>query len=150
MAARRRYTAKQKAAAVATATLSSVEAASESTGIPRRTIGYWMDKPEFAALRHKTRDAVADEFWTTIQVGLHRIADLIPQTDDLQKVSVATGILYDKHALLTGSATSRTESRDLTGSLSDGDISAAISAAEDLIGAGTGRAPETPEDPPAG
>jgi hypothetical protein len=134
MAPHRRYTAKEKARAVGIAVMTSTEVASEELGIPRRTVGYWMDKPEFAGLRLKTRDQVADEFWSTIQVGLHRIADLIPLTEDLQKVSVATGILYDKHALLTGGATGRTESRDLTGSLADGDLISAVREAEQIAG----------------
>lgn len=147
MATHRRYTRKEKAAAVAQATLTSTEAASDTTGIPESTIRYWLDKPEFAELRAKTRDQVADEFWSTIQLGVHRLAELIPRTDDLQKVSVAVGVLYDKHALLTGSATSRTEARDITGSLSDGDIIAAIREADRIAG-GEGTAPETPSEAP--
>ena len=150
MATHRRYTKREKAEAVARATMTSTEAASDTTGIPQSTIRYWMDKPEFAELRLKTRDSVADEFWTAIQVGLKRIADLIPLTDDLQKVSVATGILYDKHALLTGGATGRMESRDLTGTLSDSDIAGAVRAAEDLVAAGEGRAAEEAPSPPEG
>ena len=110
---RRRYTKTEKAQAVAQATLTSTEAAAETMGIPRKTIAYWLDRPEFAELRQKTRDGVADEFWATIQVGVHRVAELLPKTDDLQKVATAVGILYDKHALLTGGATGRTESREL-------------------------------------
>lgn len=148
MAARRRYTAKQRAVAVGIAALSNVEAAAAETGIPRTTIDYWMDKPEFVGLRNKTRDQVADEFWSTIQLGVKRIAALIPETDDLQKVSVATGILYDKHALLTGGATGRTESRDLTGTLSDREVIAAVAEA-DALASGSGVA-STDQDPPAG
>jgi hypothetical protein len=148
VATRRRYTRSEKVKAVAAATLTSTEAAAESTGIPRRTIGYWLEQPEFAELRHKTRDGVAEEFWTTIQIGLRRIADLIPTTDDLQKVSVSLGILYDKHALLTGGATGRTESRDLTGTLGDGDLIAAVHEAEQIASAG--RAAAADPDPAAG
>ena len=146
----RKYTAKQRAAAVGIATMTSVEAAARETGIPRTTIDYWMDKPEFVELRNKTRDQVADEMWTAIQVGVNRLVALIPLTDDLQKVSVATGILYDKHALLTGGATGRMESRDLTGTLSDSDIAGAVRAAEDLVAAGEGRASAEAPSPPEG
>ena len=145
MATRRRYTKREKAGAVAAATMTSTEAASESTGIPQSTIRYWMDKPEFAELRNKTRDGVAEEFWTAVQVGLHRIADLIPQTEDLQKVATAVGILYDKHALLTGGATGRTESRALN-DLPDSSYVEAIREAHRLtVGAGT---PVPAEDEP--
>jgi transposase-like protein len=140
VATRRRYTKAEKAQAVAQATLTSTEAAADTTGIARSTIRYWMDQPEFADLRLKTREGVADEFWTTIQIGIKRLAELIPKTEDLQKVATAVGILYDKHALLTGGATGRTESRDLTGTLSDGDLIAAIREADSI--ASGGRAPE--------
>ena len=141
MAPRRRYTKTEKAHAVAVATITSVEAAAETEGIPENTLRYWMDKPEFAELRSKTRDQVADEFWSTIQLGLKRLSELIPMTDDLQKVSVSLGILYDKHALLTGGATGRTESRDLTGTLADDDLIGAVREAESITSAP--RAPET-------
>ncbi len=135
MSTRRRYTAKERAAAVGLATVDGVTQAEAKTGIPKTTIQYWIDKPEFAQLRTKSRDAVADEFWTVIQVGLRRIADLIPASDDLQKVSVATGILYDKHALLMGMATSRSESRDLTGTMPDADLIAAVDEADAITSA---------------
>lgn len=142
--ARRSYTKRDKAHAVAVATMTSTEAAAHSTGIPQSTIRYWLDKPEFAELRTKTRDAVVDEFWATIQVGVHRVAELIPQTEDLQKVATAVGILYDKHALLTGGATGRTESRDLS-DLPDSTYIEAIREAVHLTGGGD----KGPEGPPA-
>ena len=55
----RRYTRRQKATAVVTAAMTSVLAASEATGIPERTIGYWLEKPEYAELRAKTREELA-------------------------------------------------------------------------------------------
>ena len=59
MAERRRYTRKTKASAVITAEMTSVLAASEATGIPRTTIGYWVEQPEFVILRQKTREELA-------------------------------------------------------------------------------------------
>ena len=133
---------------MAQATLSSTEAASDATGIPESTIRYWLDKPEFAELRAKTREGVADEFWSTIQLGVHRLAELIPRTEDLQKVATAVGILYDKHALLTGSATSRTEARDITGTITDAELMDALHEAERL--ATGGGDPATTEGASAG
>src|SRR5688500_17942752 len=132
MGTHRRYTKAQKAEAVATATMTSAEAASDTLGIPQNTIRYWLDKPEFAELRTKTRDAVADEFWTAIQIGLEEVANGLRGDAPFRDKAVALGILYDKHALLTGGATGRTESRDLTGTISDGDIIAAVREAEAL------------------
>jgi hypothetical protein len=132
---RRRYTKAQKAEAVAAATISSTEAASESLGIPRTTIAYWLDQPEFVALRQKTRDQVAEAMWSAIQLGLDEVAKGLRGEAPLRDKATALGILYDKHALLTGGATGRTESRDITGSLADADIIAAIREAEQATGA---------------
>jgi hypothetical protein len=150
MATHRRYTRKEKAEAVAEAAMTSAEAAAEKTGIPRRTIGYWMDQPEFAELRLKTGDQVADAMWVVIQQGVRRIAELIPRTDDLGKVGVAVGILYDKRALLTGAATGRTEHRDLSGSLSDNDVLGAIQAASDLTSGSRSRTEAEAPNPTEG
>lgn len=141
MPTHRRYTKTQKAQAVAAATMTNTEAASESTGIPQSTIRYWLDQPEFAELRTKTRDEVGEQFWAAIQMGLKEVANgLRDPLAPLRDKATALGILYDKHALLTGGATGRTESRDITGSLSDADLIAAIREA-DRIASGEG----TPE-----
>ena len=147
----RRYTKTQKAEAVGAALNSSAKAASEALGIPRRTLGYWLDQPEFANLRHETRENVADQFWAAIQVGLKEVANgLRDPKAALRDKSVALGILYDKHALLTGGATARSESRDITGSLADSDIAEAIRTAERLTRAGEERASEKAADEAAG
>src|SRR5512134_867237 len=124
--ARRRYTRTQKADAVAKAMLLNAKAAAEETGIPVTTIKYWLDQPEYVALRDVNRDAVAERMWATIQIGVDELAKgLVDPLTELRDKALTVGILYDKHALLTGDATSRSESRDLTGTLPDSDISAA-------------------------
>lgn len=150
MVTRRRYTKREKASAVAKASLTSTEAAAEATGIPRTTIAYWLDKPEFVALRQKTRDQVADEMWAAIQVGVREIAKGLSDEAPLRDKATAVGILYDKHALLTGGATGRTESRDITGSLSDNDVLGAIQAAADLTSGSGSRTEEEAPNPPEG
>jgi hypothetical protein len=147
VASRRRYTRREKAHAVGEALASSQEAASEKLGIPRRTIGYWMDQPEYADLRHKARDAVADELWTAIQVGIGEVAKGLKGDAPLRDKATAVGILYDKHALLTGMATARTENRDLTGTLSDADLDAAIAAAEAVVRGEAAPAPAGSAEP---
>ena len=133
----RRYTQEQKAQAVAEAMLTSTEAASETLGIPRRTIGYWMEQPAFAALRQQTREQVAEKFWSAIQIGVDQVAiGLQNPKAPLRDKATALGILYDKHALLTGSATSRSESRDLTGTMSDAELVAAVREAERITSEG--------------
>lgn len=130
---RARYTKAQKAQAVGQALSTSVEATAEAMGVPRSTIRYWVDHPEFAELRQTTRDQLADQLWATIQVGVAEVAKGLRSPDaPLRDKVVAVGVLYDKHALLTGAATSRTESRDLTGTLSDVELVAALREAERL------------------
>lgn len=132
MTQRRRYTRSEKAEAVGMAVMAGAKATSERTGIPRRTIDYWANLPEFADLRTKTREDVADQMWAAIQMGVQEVAKGILGDAPLRDKATALGILYDKHALLTGSATARTESRDITGTLSDADLIAALHEAERL------------------
>ena len=128
---------------MAAATLSSTEAASEALGIPKSTLRYWLDQPEYVELRTKTRDDVAEQFWAAIQVGLKEVAQgLLDPDAALRDKATALGILYDKHALLTGGATNRSESRDITGSISDAELVAAVREAERLTDP-SGAAPTT-------
>jgi len=148
--ARRRYTAKERATAAGIAVVEGLTIAHEKTGIPLTTIDYWMDRPEFVELRTKTRDQVADQMWAGIQVGLREVVAGLSGDAPLRDKSVALGILYDKHALLTGGATARSESRDISGTLSDADVIDAIRAAEDYARAGSGGTPQEAEGTPEG
>ena len=114
----RRYTRKDKVAAVTAAAASSVLAAAQETGIPRTTIAYWLEQPEFAELRQKTREEAADGWKVILHRAQERIMDLIPSMD-ADQIMVLGGIATDKSQLLTGGATSRTETRDLTADLDD-------------------------------
>jgi len=151
MTTRRRYTKTEKAKAVGQAFATNVEAASEALGIPRTTIIGWTERPEYDVLRQTTRDQLADQLWTTIQIGVEEVAKGLRDPDaPLRDKVVAVGVLYDKHALLTGAATSRTESRDITGSITDAELVATLRSAESLVGAGSGRVAEEAEGTPAG
>lgn len=130
---RRRYTNAEKAAAVGRAAATTTQRASEEMGIPRTTLRQWIDEPQYAELRQKTRDDFAGALWVGMQVGVDQVTRGLMDPDAaLRDKATALGILYDKHALLTGAATSRTESRDLTGSLSDVDVIAALRAADEI------------------
>lgn len=145
---RRRYTKSEKATAVGLAMAKGTTQAAEQLGIPETTVGYWVRHPEFAELRAKTRDAVADEMWATIQIGIREVAKGITGDAPLRDKATALGILYDKHALLTGAATSRSEARDITGTVSDAELIAAVREVERITD--PGRAPVPAEDAPAG
>lgn len=60
----------------------------------------------------------------------------------VQNYATSVGILLDKYRLEVGEATTRTESRDITGDLSDDELDAAIRAAEE---AATGKGTPTPD-----
>jgi hypothetical protein len=145
MAERRRYSKAEKARAVGLAIVTNTDSAAHQLGIPPTTLAYWMDRPEFVELRNRTRDQVAEEMWTAIQVGVREVVAGLAGDAPLRDKSIALGILYDKHALMTGMATARTESRDLTGMLSDADIIDALRDAERLATAGRVAAPSPGE-----
>lgn len=151
MAERRRYTKRQKLSAVMAADMVGVVAAEEQTGIPESTIRYWMDKPEFAEIRAKTREDLADEVKVVAHLAWQAVGDALRSgymepRDAIFAAEKATSL----QILMTGGATARTETRDITGSLEDADVRDIIRTAEDLLGRGAGRAPQEAEVPTEG
>ena len=119
MAARKFRPKVVKAEVVGRAEIIGIKPAARESGIPESSIRRWRETPEMALLRAETRDAVAADVWAAFQKGVRRIAELMDTTTDMAKVAVASGILYDKLALMSGEATSRTETKALTDDLSD-------------------------------
>lgn len=116
----RRYTKRQKLTAVIAADMTSTEAAAEATGIPRRTIGYWLDQPEFAELRHNAREAMAEEAQVVARLAWQKLGEAVREGKlEPRDLVLATGMATDKAALLTGQATARTEHRSLIDGLDD-------------------------------
>lgn len=111
--------AKTRANAVGIALVSGPVKAGEVTGIPHRTISDWMAAPEFAELRLRAREDVAALFWAAVQEGVEAVRAGLNGDEPLRDKAAALGVLYDRYALLSGQATSRTEHRDLTASLDD-------------------------------
>ena len=111
--------AKTRANAVGIALVSGQSEAARQTAIPRKTIADWMVSPEFATLRARTREEVAELFWVVVQEGVQEVRKGLNSEEPLRDKAQAIGILYDRYALLSGQATSRTEHRDLTASLDD-------------------------------
>lgn len=107
-----------KLAAVMAAEMSGVVQASKETGIPATTIEYWMHKPEFADIRNKTREELAEEVKVVAHLAWARVAATMPTMeprDAMFAAEKASTILQ----LLQGQATSRTENRDLTDTMDD-------------------------------
>lgn len=118
VAKRRKYTRRQKAAAVIAAEMSTVASASAQMGIPERTVGYWFDSPAFAELRAKTREDLAAESMALAHKAL-QVIDSKLDSFEPRDLSVLYGILTDKGQLLSGAATSRTEHRELLADFDD-------------------------------
>lgn len=143
--ARRRYNRTERVAAVLAADASSITAASEATGIPRKTIAYWLDRPEFADLRHNAREGMAEDALHVARLAWRKLGEAIAAgTLEPRDLVIATGMATDKSQLLNGGATARSENRDITGTISDAELASAIREAEQI--ATGGGSPEAPTD----
>lgn len=104
----------ERVAAITLAEVSGVEAASKSTGIPERTIYYWLDRPEFADLRTKTREEMRDGFKVLVHKAQERLTALVGEMEP-RDLTILLGVATDKTLLMSGEATGRTESTLLRG-----------------------------------
>lgn len=127
----RHYTKQERIAAVVTAELSSNVAAERATGIPESSIRRWRDDPELAKYIDKTREELAEGTSMLAHRVLERISATLDQFEP-RDLTILFGVMVDKAQLLSGAATARTESRDITGTLSDADLIAALREAEAL------------------
>jgi len=143
-ATRRKYTAKQRAEAVGIAVVEGVTRAEETVGIPKETIQYWTRKPEFAHLRTIAREVVVEALWVGIQVGVDEVTKGLRGDAPPDKKAAALAILYDRYALMTGAATSRSENRTLTEGLDDHERDALRKLLEEAIEAATSDPAPTP------
>jgi hypothetical protein len=116
---KRQYTKRQRGAVVGMAEVMGVRPAARKAHVPESTIRRWRENPDVAQMRAEKHDEVVADVWSAFQMGVKRIIELIPESDDLSKVAVATGIIYDKLALMSGAATTRSEHRDVTDSFDD-------------------------------
>lgn len=123
--------------AIAAAEATSVLAAAEASGIPESTLRYWLDDPKFAPFRENAREAMAEEARVVARMAWQALAKAIASgTLDGRDLVMAAGMATDKSQLLNGGATARTEARDITGTLSDADLIAAVREADALTTAG--------------
>ena len=143
----RSYNKRTKLAAVMAAEMSGVVEAEKQTGIPESTIRYWMDKPEFAEVRAKTREDLAEETKVAAHLAWKRVIEALPTMEPRDAIFAAEKAT-SLQLLLTGGATARTETRDITGTISDAELTAAILEAES-IATGVGSTPED-SDPTEG
>lgn len=117
--------------------------------MPRTTLVHWMNDPEMVELRHNAREKLAEEVIVVARLAWTKLAGRIRDGDiETRDLVMATGMATDKMQLLNGAATARTESRDITGTISDAELANAIREAESLVAAGRGA--EAPPDAPEG
>jgi transposase-like protein len=151
MAERRRYTKRTKLAAVMAAEMSGLTQASEQLGIPKGTIQYWMDDPYFTQVRTKTREDLADEVKVVAHLAWQSVATSLRNgTMEPRDAIFAAEKASSLQILMSGGATARTETRDISGTLDDADVRDAIRAATDYVAAGAGRTTPPAEDAPEG
>jgi hypothetical protein len=111
---------RQKLAAVLAADMVGVVAAAEQSGIPESTIRYWAQKPEFAEYRAKARQDLVDEVGVVAHLAWRRVAEaLLAGTMEPRDALFAADKATSLYQLVTGEATQRTESRELTEGLDD-------------------------------
>lgn len=141
----RRYTAEDRASAVGVALAEGVTEAERATGIPRETVAYWLDRPEYAAIRERTRDQLAADVRAAFSLALDRLSRTLAEGDvDLRGLAYTVDRLGTRLALLEGGATERLETRTLLEGLDDHER-AALSEAIDGWLAERREAPRTPD-----
>jgi hypothetical protein len=122
-----------KAEAVGLSVVEGVRPAARKMGIPVSTLIYWRESEEFEQLRTRKKEEVQAEVYAAFQTGVRRVVELMPKTEDMSKVAIATGILFDKFALMSGQATQRTEHADVTAKLDDHETAQLADAIEGLL-----------------
>jgi len=138
----RHYTKREKVTTVIAAELTSNLAAERATGVPESSIRRWRDDPELAKYLDKTREELADGAQMMAHRALEKISASLDRFEPKDLVTLF-GVMVDKTQLLSGGATARTEARDITGTISDAELTAAILEAEQVL---TGRGGPPPSE----
>jgi len=113
----------ERARAVGIALIEGIPAAAKATGVPARSLRRYKDDPELAVLGLSVREDVEKALWVGIQVGLDQVLTGLADPDErLRDKADAVNMLMTQHALLTGQATMRSETRDLTSTFEDHEL----------------------------
>jgi hypothetical protein len=120
MSGTRAHTDSEKARAIGIALVSGTEVAAKSAGVSRRSVQRWVDDPAMSRLVAEKRETVGSHLWAGMQVALESVVAGLKDPDaPLQARATTFGILFDKWALMSGEATARTETKDVTVDLPD-------------------------------
>ena len=142
-----RHTERTKMTVVLASDMTSTKAVAEATGIARSTIIEWRKDPKYDTFRHNAREAMAEEASLVARMVWKKIAERIDEFEPRELTPLAE-MATKNSLLLNGDATARTESRDITGTVPDAELAAAIREAESI--ATGGRSPQAVEGAPEG
>lgn len=128
-----------KRGAIVAAIMTSQREVEKQTGIPQETLRDWLRHPKYADLRSKAREELAAESKALAHLALEEVVRRLPEFEP-RDLSILFGILVDKSQLLSGEATGRLETRDLSGELDDHErtvlsdiIRQAVDATEEVV-----------------
>jgi hypothetical protein len=99
----------RKAEAVGLALITGTEAAAKALGVSQRSVQRWVDDPRMADLVAEKTEVVTDHLWAGVQIGLESVVKGLQSDEPLAARTTAFGVLFDKWSLLSGRATSRSE-----------------------------------------
>ena len=116
-----RRTRREKAAAVVLAdSLNSSDLAGKQLGVAGRSIRRWRDDPELAAIVRKTREETAEDISAAMVLSWTRLIERLERDEiETRDLIILAGVATDKAQLLSGAATSRTESVSVTDGMDD-------------------------------
>ena len=143
---RRTYSDAEKVQAVLASAVLGPGKVQKAMDIPKRTLSEWRADPKLQKHVDKTLDEIADGFRVLVGMAQEALVTRIPSMDG-RDLTILMGVATDKHQLVTGKATARTESRVLTG-MNDADVRDALREADRIVAAG--RAQGTASDEAAG
>lgn len=110
MTRRSGWTEQDRARAIGLGLTRGAVVASELTGIPRRSISRWLASPDAVVLRQETREQIAERLWGAVAEGVQAVTEgLRDPRSRLGDRAAALRIVIEGHALISGGATSRTE-----------------------------------------
>ena len=117
---RKRYSEPTKLSAVMAAEMTGVTATERATGIPKETIHYWMQRPEFAQYRTKVREDLKDEITVVAHLAWQRVGEYLHNgTLEPRDALFAAEKATVQYLLMSGEATTRSESTTLTEDMND-------------------------------
>lgn len=144
METRKGRTRATKLTAVLASDMTSTLAASQAMGIPESTLRHWRDDPDMARYRVKAREDLLPDIQVLAAVAMDKLIEAVRAGKvDPRDLITAMGVALDKAQLLSGGATHRVESRDITDVFDDHETRRIVAAAQEYVagdGPGEGQA----------